>query len=178
MRGFREVQDHNTLHPRHVESVDASVVATRYVRVETCAADVLAHFIDHQHVDIVNGQTAHGLLRHRLQDGLSLEQVLAGDSLNQHGLVVGVFHDADAESERRLSHNEPGGFRQHDREVVHALTVKRRAAANLAHADGHHFDHTAFNVAPEAGVGLDSVDQHNAIRLGGISVSVDRHTAV
>ena len=81
-------------------------------------------------------------------------------------------------SEGRLSHDEAGGFRQYHRKVVHALAVQRCGAANLAHADGHHLDQAAFDVASEAGVGLDSVDQHNAVRLNGIGVGVDRHAAV
>ena len=77
-------------------------LAAHDVRIEAHAADVLAHAVDHQHVDRVERQAGHPLAGQGEQLRLAGFELRRLDGLDQGRFVVGVFHDRQSRHDAAL----------------------------------------------------------------------------
>jgi len=142
------------------------------VEVHAGAADVLADLAQHDEVERFErnaGQILPGQLQ---QVGLGVLDGGGGEDGDGRRLVEAVFDDGDAGDYGQLGDDDSCGVGD---SASDAPTVERCRAAFLAEADGQHFEEAAFPATAEGGVGLDTVDDQDGIRLGGVGVEVDGH---
>ena len=148
-----------------------------HVGVHTVAGNVLADLVHHQHVALVEQQVGDGLVGNFLQLGLLGDDLLGSQSLDEVSVVVGVLNDGNAAQDGRVLHDGPAVLLH---QLVHdggALMMDALGAFLLAQADGHHLHQAALIGAAEGGVGLDAVEEDNAVRLGGVLVDEYRLVA-
>src|SRR6185436_9873111 len=147
-------------------------VAAGDVGVEAGTADVLAHFVDDQHVDLVEVQLWHQAFGLFLQHGLPARDLVRRHDLDDSGLVVRVFDDPYAEQNVALRQVHVAHLGQQGRECVHAVLVVGGGAVDLADADREHLGHAALGCAAKRGMRLDPVDDDNALGFGREAVHV------
>ena len=117
-----------------------------------------------------------GLVGDLFQLGLLGDDLLGAQALDEVGIIVGVLDDGDAAQNGGVFQDGPAVLLH---QLVHdggALVMDALGALLLAKANGHHLHQAALVGAPEGGVGLDAVEEDDAVRLRG--VLVDEHRLV
>ena len=87
--------------------------------------------------------------------------------------LVGIFQEGDAERDRGFLQQERADFGQQDAQAGQAQLVDLGRALVLAQADGEHLEQAALVLAGEGGVGLDAVQEDDAVGLEGVAVEVN-----
>ena len=115
-----------------------------------------------------------GLVGDLLELGLLGDDLLGAQALDKVGLVVGVLNNGDAAQDGAVFQDGPAVLLH---QLVHdggALVMDALGAVLLAQADGHHLHQAALIGAAEGGVGLDTVEENDAVRLRGVLIDKDR----
>ena len=168
-----EVEDHDLADDRSPRGKRCRV-PPRDVRIHAVPADVLADFLDDQHVNVLDGQPRHEAARSLQQRRLAVEERLGRHDGDLHRDIVGVLHRRHAEEQRRLRAHDLPSFKETRREVAESRGVHRVRAPLLAHADHRHFDQAALDPSSKRGVRLDASDDDRRPGLIGAPVPVRR----
>ena len=148
------------------------------VGVHAGAADLLAHLVDDQQVDVGERQPRQHALGQRQQLDLGRLERLGWHETDDHGLVVLVLDDGDGEEDV-----DPGEERAGDGEDRLAEPARKAVAVVLlgprllAEADGQHLERAALDRSDEVGVRLDPVDEDDSVGLEGVAVEVQGDAA-
>ena len=106
------------------------------------------------------------------QRRLAAGQLVGCQRLDDGRLVVAVLHDADAAQHRHLGADDGRG---RGKGIGNAPGVVGGRALALAQPHGQHLEQPALPLGAKRGVGLDAVDDQNAVGLRGEAVEEDRH---
>ena len=141
------------------------------VGIHSRAGNVLAHFVDDQQVDGIEGQLGHPRLGLAQQFSFARLDVRRREGADECGLVVAVLDDAESEGDSGALHHFSAERGDHG--FVTQLDVgpvRLHGAAMLAHADGHHLEHPRADLPRKSRMGLDPVDHADPVRLGSVAV--------
>ena len=178
---FREIPDEEPQDAGRVSVHRSAFVAftPHHVGIDAGAADVFTHLVDDQQVHVVEGQPGTPGLGFDQKLLFHVFEVRRGNGGNLRRFVVAVFEQGDAECDRhffpdRLPHNAYDLVEG----MVDDSAVVNGGAFVLAEADEHHFHQAAFDLADEAGVGFDAVDDDHVVGFRGAFVEIDGHAEI
>src|SRR5579872_6446797 len=154
--------------PRIVLAVDPSI---DHLGIHSGPTDVLSDLVHDQNVELRNRDLAHPALDQGEQlffPGLHLLDRYGGQL---RGVVIGIFEDGQASKNLAGCEHLPPDCADYmfQAELVGVGVVTLRAG-KLAEANRHHFEQSAFDLAGEIGVPLDTAYQHHAIRFEGVAI--------
>src|SRR5579859_3957333 len=171
--GFRRESEYDDfLHFRSEVPFHGTTVAAGDVGIEAGAADVLAHFVDDQHVDLVDVNLRHQALRHFLEHRFPACNLAGRHDFYDRGLVVRIFDDPHSEQDIALRQIDVAHLGQQRGKSIHAVLVVSGGAVDLADADRQHLGYAALRGAAKRRVRLDAVDDNDAVRFGREAVHV------
>jgi hypothetical protein len=135
------------------------------VGVHAGAADVLAEVVHDQQINLVERKSGQQTFRFGEEFGLAPLDLVGGEEGEPRSFVALVLDDAQAAQHghfvQRDLHRAPEDFLV---AVMARRAVVLRGAGALAKADDEHLDQAAAEgVAEEIGVGLDAVDDEDAV---------------
>ena len=147
------------------------------VRVEPGTADVLADFVQQQHVGLVKRQAGHPLA------GLPQQLLLAAFELSRRHtrdagrLVVRVLQDGQARQDVAPFEYFAGDAAEDlaEAEILNGLVIDQRSGM-FAQADEHHLHQAALDVADEPCVRFDPPAHEHVIGLRGVAIEMHRET--
>ena len=140
------------------------------IGIDSDAADVFAHAIDHQHIDLVHRQSGHVALRKFQQPRLLPSDRVGFQHVDPQCLVEGIFDQADA-CENFSGRKDVGRtWRDQLPQSVNPEVVNGTGALELSQANKRHLHQAAFIASVKIGVWLDPVDKDRAVGLVDVTV--------
>lgn len=130
-------------------------------------ADVLAKAFYHQHIQGFKRDAWKQALGYLQKLRLTREKLTAAHGLNGRRMIVGIFHNGDAETHVHLGQHTTSRLRDDTCKISRTLQMQGIAALFLAKANRHHLDEAAFNRARKICVQLDTVNRQHPVGLKG-----------